>query len=33
LAQMPKRLWPIFQISRMFSHKFKLVSFINRLVY
>jgi hypothetical protein len=27
LAQMPKRLWPIFQISRMFSHKFKLVSF------
>jgi hypothetical protein len=29
LAPMPKRLWPIFQISRMFSHKFKLVSFID----
>jgi hypothetical protein len=27
LLAMPKRLWPIFQISRMFSHKFKLVSF------
>jgi hypothetical protein len=27
LEPMPKRLWPIFQILRMFSHKFKLVSF------